>query len=114
MFEDGLGQDFDLIAGSPAIGNGKMQTEPANDFYGKPFSTNARSIGAIEVEINTSVQEEPALQPQLLVYPNPARDYLVVNARGTVEIWNSLGVKVLETNADNSIMISDLTPGVYF
>jgi len=111
---DGPGNDFNLLAGSPAIGNGKAQTEPASDFYGKPFSGSARSIGAVEVEINTGIQEISRLDAPLFVYPNPATDQLEVNARGLVEIWNTLGVKVFESNPDQPMFIGDLPRGVYF
>jgi len=114
MFVDGPGNDFNLLAGSPAIGNGKAQTEPASDFYGKPFSGSARSIGAVEVEINTGIQEISRLDAPLFVYPNPATDQLEVNARGLVEIWNTLGVKVFESNPDQPMFIGDLPRGVYF
>lgn len=114
MFVDGPGYDFNLLAGSPAVGNGIAQTEPTTDFYDKPFSASARSIGAIELEINTAIKESPGSEAPLFIYPNPATDHLEVNAREAVEIWNVMGIKVLESDAGGKISISDLTPGVYF
>jgi len=114
MFVNGPGNDFNLLAGSPAAGNGKAQTEPATDFYGKPFSASARSIGAIEVDINTAIKETTGSDAPLFVYPNPATDHLEVNVRGAVEIWNTIGVKVLESGNEHQIFIGNLSPGLYF
>jgi hypothetical protein len=51
IFVNGSANDFHLADGSPAIGSGKAETEPGTDFYGNPYSTTSRSIGAIEVAI---------------------------------------------------------------
>ncbi|MBC7777541.1 MAG: right-handed parallel beta-helix repeat-containing protein [Phycisphaerae bacterium] len=114
MFVDGPGQDFHLLTGSPAVGNGKTQMEPVTDFYGKPFSASARSIGAIEIEGSSSIPERIAKDTTLVLYPNPATDYIEVNARGIVEIWNTMGVKLLESSTEHKIFIGELPPGVYF
>lgn len=113
MFVDGPGDDFNLIAGSPAIGAGKAQMEPITDFYGKPFSSAGRSIGAIESTETTKTQ---ILENPIRIYPNPATHALVVvmeGYNGCFEIWNALGEKQLESKAQQEILISHLSPGVY-
>lgn len=114
MFMDGPGQDFSLLPGSPAIGAGKPQLAPAKDFFGNPFSNTARSIGAIEVKTNSGSLESTEKRLSLLVYPNPASDFIYLDLAGTVEIWNAQGIKQMETTANNSIYIGNLVPGVYF
>lgn len=114
MFVDGPGQDFNLAAGSPAIGASNAQQEPAYDFFGKPFSATARSIGAIEAEASTAIPEVVGIQNPLRVYPNPAGDYIEVKAPGTVEIWNALGIKLLASGDGQRIFVGHLAPGVYF
>lgn len=72
MFVDGFNHDFKLIKSSPAIGAGKKQTDPVFDFFGKPFSNIARSVGAIEFDGITLGEK---LQTTLIqVFPNPVSD----------------------------------------
>jgi hypothetical protein len=118
MFVDGPGYDFHLSPGSPAIGSGKIQTEPATDFYGHAFSAGARTIGAIEAAGQTGIEDldaNPAKSP-LLVYPNPATDRIQVLSgeyQGMLEIWAPTGVKLLSFEPGQTISIAHLPSGVY-
>jgi parallel beta-helix repeat protein len=114
MFADGPGGDFHLIAGSPAIGQGKPETEPASDFFDKPFSVNARAIGAIELENPVEVLEPVATG--LLIFPNPAAGYIELHSEpfeGLIRIYNLMGKMVSESNWSEMIRTDLLPPGMY-
>ena len=53
-----------------------------------------------------------------MIYPNPANDVIFVKGEEiqSVEIYNSIGVKVVSKNVNNSesIDIADLASGMYF
>ena len=56
---------------------------------------------------------------RLVLYPNPASNYIRIEgieANAEVRIYNAMGalVKVVNTNADEEIGISDLSAGLYF
>lgn len=119
MFVNGPANDFHLSAGSPAIGSGKAQTEPETDFFGLPFSVTTRAIGAIEVKNSTNIHQaiENGAPDPIVIFPNPATDYVEVHTSGgrrLIEIWNLLGLKVLESQSDQRIPIGHLPSGVYF
>ena len=62
--------------------------------------------------------ENVVVDTDVTVYPNPAND--VINVKGEdiqhVEIYNSIGLKVLDKNVNDSesIDIANLTSGIYF
>ena len=55
---------------------------------------------------------------EVMIYPNPANDVIFVKGEEiqSVEIYNSIGVKVVSKNVNNSesIDIADLASGMYF
>jgi hypothetical protein len=115
LFVNGPGNDFYLAAGSPAIGSGKAQIEPVFDFFGNPFAATARAIGA--VELKTITQVITADKDPILLYPNPATDFIsVLSDRpiGKIEVWNTLGMKVIQSESAQPIFIGDLPTGVYY
>ena len=54
------------------------------------------------------------------VYPNPANDFINIEINNNydsnfkISIYNSLGIKVIETSNENTINIEDLPSGMYF
>ena len=54
------------------------------------------------------------------IYPNPANDFINIeindnhNGNFNISIYNSLGIKVMETSNENTINIEDLPSGMYF
>jgi hypothetical protein len=54
------------------------------------------------------------------VYPNPANDFINIETNNNydsnfkISIYNSLGIKVIETSNENTINIEDLPSGMYF
>lgn len=122
MFVDGPALDFQLAAGSPAIGAGKFQTEPVTDFFGNPFSTAMRSVGAIE-SANSSATTEKGSFFHINIAPNPTSDVLYISSTGnpikSVQIFDLLGRLALNdklTTADGTtriLQVSGLSPGIY-
>jgi hypothetical protein len=65
-----------------------------------------------------------SLIEDVMLYPNPSRDFLTVNVPqgierlGKIEVYNSLGQKVvtqqISSEADLSVNVSSLSDGVYF
>jgi WD40 repeat protein len=52
------------------------------------------------------------------IYPNPVSDYLFIKNQdifnSNIQIYNFLGIIVIETNYQNKIDVRDLSPGLYF
>ena len=54
------------------------------------------------------------------IYPNPANDFINIeindnhNGNFNISIYNSLGIKIMETSNENTINIEDLPSGMYF
>jgi hypothetical protein len=129
MFANAAAGDFHLAAASPAIAAGAASSDPALDFYGKPFVAK-RSIGASEYASVTSARAAPvAAAPSLRIAPNPAGDYIMISVdagaatpSASIEIFTLLGARVLQiathTNFTASetiqqISVSSLPAGVY-
>ena len=116
ILTDALNGDYNIIGGCPAEGAGKLVTEPSLDFYGLPFSATARSIGAAEVVKPLGSDTFSPIDP-ILVFPNPATDYLDIPIQGDVsevQIYNSMGIRVRQSKTGQKINISDLPAGMYF
>ncbi|MFA6569937.1 MAG: T9SS type A sorting domain-containing protein [Bacteroidota bacterium] len=119
MFVNGQSRDFHLVAGSPAIGAGKTVAEPLTDFYGNPFSATSRSIGAIEAAGEVGISEPSANNHsgKMSISPNPATNYIELYSEiisDRIEIYNPMGLLVLETEYKDRIDVSFLATGVYF
>ncbi|MBK9630692.1 MAG: T9SS type A sorting domain-containing protein [Saprospiraceae bacterium] len=117
MFENMSMNNFKLFSSSPAIYKGKPQIEPMFDFYGKPFSTTARSIGAIEFEMTSD--EHSALTEIITwtIVPNPVENYFMIKAEQSklqFELFNSEGNKMIEFNSGETIQMSNFSSGIYY
>ena len=105
IFKDGANNDLSLVKGSPAIGNGKPQSEPDSDFYGNKYSAK-RCIGAVEFL-------EPAdvilmdNSNELFLFPNPAINKLnlklnsPLNESFSLIIYDISGNEILKENIIN-------------
>lgn len=118
IFVNAPAADFHLAKDSPAIGAGLNVTEPATDFYGKPFVTGGRSIGAVEFATSVGVDEygHDSLLEADMLYPNPAHDYLEMPLHkysGILSIYNLFGEKIQDVAAQERIDIQYLPAGVY-
>ena len=119
ILQDGKNNNFNLVQGSPAIGKGTMINEPKYDFYGKLFSPTSRSIGAIEFNIATA--DHDVLDEQhtrsIKIFPNPAKTYITIEAKDIpkqIEIYNSVGIRLLISDYNSRILIEQYLPGIYF
>jgi hypothetical protein len=82
------------------------------DYFGKPFSSTARSIGAMEVE-GSSGAFQPLLH-KIKLFPNPVQDFLFLDTEASrVQIFNYLGVLEMEIEGSAMISVSHLQPGMY-
>ncbi|MDZ4680505.1 MAG: T9SS type A sorting domain-containing protein, partial [Saprospiraceae bacterium] len=116
ILTDAPNGDFHLIAGCPAEAAGKIVAQPALDFYGLPFSTTARSIGAAEVPNQVGVDALAPSDP-ILIFPNPASDYLDIPVQGDaseVLIYNNIGIRVRQAKTGQRIELGALPAGMYF
>ncbi|OGU38540.1 MAG: hypothetical protein A2X61_08105 [Ignavibacteria bacterium GWB2_35_12] len=72
------------------------------------------------IDLITSVDDENGeLSSSNLVYPNPINDKLFIKSQNSIitskiEIYNLVGLKVLETGFKEEIDVSNFMPGVYF
>ncbi len=118
IFANSQSFEFKLCENSPAIGTGKNQQEPATDFYGKPFSSPARSIGAVEYEDNSAIDNQVASINAL--FPNPAESFLNIETNSNelqeLSICNVFGACVCKKMiSENQIIdVSTWSSGIYF
>lgn len=68
LFVDMSSRDVRIRSSSPAIGAGRIISEPRTDFFGHPFRTPP-SIGAAEVEESSDVEQNLAGDIQLRPHP---------------------------------------------
>jgi len=123
MFPDGTGFeilfDFDGMEGETPGSEGLF--DDGNNLYGMTTFGGVNDFGVIfKLDKTTlsisSIQLEN--QAQITIYPNPARDNLIINTEEVlpIRIVNALGATVLETQIDqgnNIIDLTGLTSGIY-
>ena len=114
-FVDALGGDLHLTSNSPAI-NKAIPIKGINDIY----IDIAPDMGAFEYQGSTSTNEfTPDKNIDLLLIPNPARNYVKVqvntkNKIDRIAVYNAVGQVVIQSVAiNNTLNISYLSKGVY-
>jgi hypothetical protein len=90
------------------------------------WSANANSVKlyidhiVLLKEAYDNVNETVEVSNSFNIYPNPANDFINIeindnhNGNFNISIYNSLGIKVMETSNENTINIEDLPSGMYF
>jgi hypothetical protein len=74
------------------------------------------AIGADELLVSSAFRVADKIAATVLLYPNPAHDYIIVNLSGHISIYDAMGRRVKEQVSNTTktvINIQDLTPGVY-
>jgi len=89
------------------------------DFCGKPFSTNGRSIGAVEFQtsLNTMDKNHKNGDEQFSIYPNPVSNHLLVqseNIHQKLELFNDAGCRILIFETNQNVEVGNLSPGIYY
>jgi hypothetical protein len=59
----------------------------------------------------TAITENDEIE-NLVIYPNPATDFIIINNQGVKEVYNLMGVSVIRTY-DTDIDVSHLASGIY-
>lgn len=87
------------------------------DYLGNPRIVDGRiDIGAIENQYYDLADE--VSENEFEVYPNPIDNQLIIVKEGnlTIEVFNSLGQKIISTEAQNEMILntSEWSTGIYF
>ncbi|HZV70304.1 MAG TPA: right-handed parallel beta-helix repeat-containing protein [Saprospiraceae bacterium] len=116
LFTDVASDDFTLLEGSPAIGQGFDVTDPLVDYAGEDF-LDPRSIGAFEGGMVTGTENVfEKVEENVLTWPNPANGFIYIKiAEGMegpfhVNIFNADGkaVYVKEAIVSEGIIYIDI------
>jgi len=74
----------------------------------EPFMTNTTSTSCFDA---TPISENDEVD-NLVLFPNPAIDYIYINNQQVKEIYNLMGVRVIRTS-DTEIDVNHLASGIY-
>lgn len=94
---------------------GPILKAKANEFFGFPIVNEIMFRDKFRPELNLSVYENQSDLP--IVYPNPAKDVLNainVHPQSELLVFDCIGNKVLQVDAQHEINISGLKSGVYY
>lgn len=116
LFVDMENFDFHLQENSPAIDQGDAEVAPEIDFYGLPRD-DYPDLGAVEYQNTNGLIGTNS--PELLVYPLPFEDFLVVESKnGEASIYDLHGKKIavkMERSVKGKLIIDThlLKSGIY-
>ena len=105
-FTDKTGMDYFINGGNFSFHN-KLLSTGIEDDTRTIFDYN----NAITLNVNSFEVEN-----ELIIYPNPVKTDLIIRAENpvnTIEIYNILGLKVMNTKNSTSINVEHLSKGVY-
>lgn len=88
-FKDAEKRDYTLRSSSAAIGAGKDVEFPVYDMLGKKYQS-PRSIGAYEGGGPASANWDSYTDSELIIYPNPAKDYINIILTNDFVQWNTI------------------------
>ncbi|ROL57284.1 T9SS C-terminal target domain-containing protein [Bacteroidetes/Chlorobi group bacterium Naka2016] len=110
---------------SPAKRRGLNVEEPKEDFFGNMFN-NPRSVGAVEVDPPTSEVYNINNSSKIMIYPNPAKNYILVSIPNeyfkfnpiSLAVYNSFGECIWKSSIENLysnflINVSEFPTGIY-
>lgn len=79
------------------------------------FRNNERRNSVIPIDQTGADDEE--IKIEIIISPNPAKDYIIVNLDSQIydlEIFNIIGVSVLQSHTNKQIDVSKLQRGIYY
>jgi hypothetical protein len=95
-----------------------------NSAHSQPLNANQKAYAAWWLwaslagwNQSTDIIENQQINQIVSISPNPVSDYLTINTNlefDKIEIYNTLGLMVLETDRQEKIDVSTFPPGVYF
>ena len=115
--DDTLGIDVS-VRDADEEGGDKVGHINLNDYNNHAWcaSTAAAMVHIGEKNISAGMQNN-SVEPNLIIYPNPASDQLNINTTENIEqvtIMNIVGQQVkIYNNPNNAISVSGLNPGIY-
>lgn len=133
-FSNPTNNNYQLLASSPAVNAGiainnsvggillspdKIYQDTCN--YDMRLNNNNIDLGAYELKFPNAIFENNINENSFEIYPNPSRDFLIINVENIYEtldlvIYNMLGnpIKAFTISSVSQIDISDLDNGSYF
>jgi len=105
-FADKTGMDYFIGGGSFSFHNKLLSTETLKDTRIICDYNNAITLNVNSFEVEN----------KLIIYPNPVKTDLIIraeNAINTIEIYNILGLKVINTKNSTKINVEHLSKGIY-
>lgn len=122
LFTDPNNNDFTLQSGSPAIDSGDNTKIPAGTttdilFNQRIYNTTV-DMGVYEFGAPSTLSTDEFLvnQKDIILYPNPASNTINIQSNtiiNKIEIHNTIGQKIMESQTTNGIDISSLKKGMY-
>ena len=122
LFVNTISENCALQAGSPAIGKGYPVSNPILDYLGVIFN-NPRSMGALERNSGTGIEDKQQLSEELILYPNPFSTQTTLQTHkflnnATLTVYNCFGqtVKQIKNISRQTVFLSrdNLASGLYF
>jgi uncharacterized protein YjdB len=129
MWKDRFQNDYEILEGSPAIDAG-IYIGPLEDMYGTKVPVGiAPDIGSFEKKnvLSERIAAETQEEDGILIYPNPATDYLIVKNQGTnssfyrIEILDFSGrvlvqeeLDAFDAGSETRIYLDRLLKGLYW
>ena len=119
LFVNIASEDFRIPPNSPAVGVGKVLSEPKTD-YDQNFYVMPPSIGAFEGHESIIQSAYDVQNAEISVFPNPSANQITIEGdfgQADIRITNLSGTTVQNLNGKTSpiqIELTSLIPGIYF